>query len=50
MIELDLPADCAGFESAAPMRTSIKLARVTGKIISGMILHAHVGKQGMPSS
>lgn len=32
--------DCIGFTPAAPMRTSIKLARVYGLIITGNVLFA----------
>lgn len=40
VIEQDLPTDCIGFTPAAPMRTSIKLARVYGLIITGNVLFA----------
>ncbi|KAJ6445472.1 fungal specific transcription factor domain-containing protein [Purpureocillium lavendulum] len=36
VIEQDLPSDCIGSTPATPMRTSIKLARVYGLIITGI--------------
>ncbi|OJJ34682.1 hypothetical protein ASPWEDRAFT_474326 [Aspergillus wentii DTO 134E9] len=49
-IDLDLPSDCLGYSTTAPLRTNIKISRVLGRIITVIYgPHPHTEDAFIPS-